>query len=368
MDRSAIHDPQWLPPHCINPDCRHFDCPPGDWPVIRFGTYHRQAHPRCIQRFKCQHCGVTFSSQTFATTYYLKRPDLLPRLMTKVCGGMASRQIADDLGVAPATVDHQLLRLGRHCLLLHLQHTRQLPTPPVVAIDGLESFELSQYFPFHLHMAVDVQTGFMLGFTDSPLRRKGRMTPRQRARRAELESQFGRPDPQAVRKDVQQLLEQVIDQACQVTIRSDAHKSYPPAMRHLQATIRHEVTSSEDYRDRHNPLYEINLLDLLVRHALANHKRETIAWPKRRGLAALRVMIFLVWRNYVRPRWKKRCRQTPAMQIGLVGRPLTVAELLGQRLFVAKAGLQGRWSQYYWGEVQTPALGINRRHDRKRAA
>jgi IS30 family transposase len=34
---------------------------------------------------------------------------------------MANRQIARDLRVAPSTIDRQLARLGRHCLLYHTQ-------------------------------------------------------------------------------------------------------------------------------------------------------------------------------------------------------------------------------------------------------
>jgi hypothetical protein len=48
-------------------------------------------------------------------------------------------------------------------------------------------------------------------------------------------------------------------------------------------------------------------------------------------------------------------------------RPLTPEQILAQRLFVSKAALTGRWRQYYWAEVVTPALGVNRRHQLKRA-
>jgi transposase-like protein len=341
---------------------------PHQWPVIRFGCFRRQAPPHRIQRFRCKHCGVTFSSQTFAVTYYLKRPEILPQLMTKTAGGMANRQIADDLHVAPSTIDNQLNRLGRHCLLLHKQLMKRAPAPRTIAVDGFETFELSQYHPCHFHLAVDCHNGLFLSFFDSPLRRKGTMTPRQRAKRDAIEARHGRPDPQAVRKDIAALLTDVIGPAPEVTIRSDGHRSYPPAIRQLQGRVRHEVTSAKDYRDRHNPLYEINLLDLLIRHGVANHKRETLAWAKRRQGAAWRLMVFLVWRNYVRMRWRKRCWQTPAMQAGMMARALTVRQVLGRRLFVSQAGLAGRWRQYYWGEVETPALGVNRRHELKRAA
>ena len=368
MRNRDIHHPSWLPPHCPNSSCKYHNDLPERWPFKRMGYYWRQAQPKRIRRFRCLHCGVSFSSQTFSTTYYLKRPDVLPRLMTLSVGCMANRQIADHLQVSPTTVDRQLDRLGRHCLAFHAQMMHDHRPPHMIAIDGLESFELSQYFPFHFHVAVDCTTGLFLHFTDSPLRRKGSMKPEQRARREELEAQFGRPDPQAVRKDIQELLETVTRGAARITIRSDGHKSYPPAIRQLRAMVRHEVTSSEDYRDRHNPLYEINLLDLLIRHGQANHKRETIAWAKRRQRAALRLAVFLVWRNYVRPRWKKRCDETPAMQAGLMSRAMTVEEVIARRLFVAKVGLEERWSQYYWGKVRTPALGVNLMHQMKRAA
>ena len=44
------------------------------------------------------------------------------------------------------------------------------------------------------------------------------------------------------------------------------------------------------------------------------------------------------------------------MQAGLVSRPLGVWEVIARRLFVAQVGLEGRWRQYYWGEVETRAL------------
>ncbi|MFO7654669.1 MAG: hypothetical protein R6X25_12730 [Candidatus Krumholzibacteriia bacterium] len=47
---------------------------------------------------------------------------------------------------------------------------------------------------------------------------------------------------------------------------------------------------------------------------------------------------------------------------GLCHRLLTPQDILAQRLFPSKVPLEGRWRQYYWREVVTPALGVNRRH------
>ena len=89
---------------------------------------------------------------------------------------------------------------------------------------------------------------------------------------------------------------------------------------------------------------------------------------KRRNAGAWKLMIFLVWKNYVRKKRVRKCDQTPAMLIGLCSRRLTVSEILGRRLFWTKVGLEGRWSQYYWGDVKTRALKVNRRHELRYAA
>ena len=368
MDIKNPHHPQWKPPFCPNPNCKfHRELHQG-WHFKRIGFYRRQTHPRRIQRFLCLHCRRSFSTQTFRTDYWLRRPDILPELMTLICGCMAIRQVARHFGVSPKTIARQLARLGRHCLLFHLRQMKDLPPPRDITIDGFESFELSQYYPFHHHLAVDSNTGFFLWFTDSPLRRKGRMTPYQKKRRAELENRFGRPDPQAVRKDMRELLEVVTANSDRITIRSDEHKSYPAAMRGLAVEIEHRVTNSRQRRDKRNELWEVNLTDLLIRHSSANHKRETIAWSKRRQSSALRLGVFLVWRNYVNRRWAKRGRASPAMELGVCTKQETAGEVLKERYFPHREGLSGRWGQYYWGEVETPALGRNLRHELKYAA
>jgi transposase-like protein len=360
--------PRWQPPHCPNPNCLFHNPDLPDWRFKRMGSFPRHTPPHRISRFRCHHCGVSFSSQTFATSYWLKKPHILPKLLTKVTGGMCNSQIALDLGVSPATVDRQIYRLGRHCLLFHRQMMKQRPQLREIVLDSFVSFEHSQYHPYHLHLAVDKDSTFIPYFTDSEVRRSGRMTAYQKRQRERLEQDRGRPDPRAVRQDVRELLAFVCRDVQELTIHSDDHRDYRLAMRGLACRIQHVVTSSTERRDQHNRLYEVNLLDLLIRHAEAEHKRQTIAYSKRRNCGALRLAIFLVWKNYVRPKRVRRCGETPAMLVGLCRRALTVVEILGVRLFAAQVGLEGRWRQYYWLEVRTRALKVNRRHDLKYAS
>jgi len=362
MDARRHPGTRFVPPFCPNPNCRHHRDLQEPWRWKRAGFYGRRSVPHLIQRFTCRVCGRSFSTQTFSPTYWLKRPDLPERVFMKAVGGMANRQIARDLRVAPSTIDRLLARLGRHCLLLHTDlAAKARPTGPVV-LDSFETFEYSQFFPFQHHVLAEADTSFFWHFTDSPLRRKGRMTATQKRRREVLEDQLGRPDPKAVEKDVRQLVEATLQGLDEVVIRTDDHRAYPRAFEVLEGRVEHQVTSSRERRTTHNPLFEINLLDLLIRHSQANHRRETLAWSKRRQGSADRLALFLVWRNYVKWRWEKRSRKTPAMLKGILATRLRIGDILETRLFPSRIRLGRRWAEYYRRLVTTPVLGANRRH------
>lgn len=352
------------PPHCPNPNCLHHRQLPGRWCFKRIGYFRRQTAPHRIQRFLCLHCHRSFSTQTFATSYWLKRPDILPQLLTKTTGCMANRQIARDLHAAPSTIDGQLSRLGRHCLLYHAKLMESARPVDQAVIDGFVTFEHSQYWPFHHHLAVEKDTDFMVYFTDSEVRRSGTMTPAQKRKRERLEAHFGRPDPKAVFKDVKHLLEVVTSGQRRVTLFSDDHKAYQRVVRELPCGVVHLVTSSKERRDAGNPLFPVNLADVLLRHSSANHKRETIAWSKRRQASAERLAVFLVWRNYMKGRREKaRGSPTPAQARGMLDSRIDVPELLANRLFVSLIPLPTRWEQYYWRTVSTRVLARQRRHE-----
>ena len=354
----GARDTSWVPPHCPNPNCHYFNTFSGEWPYKRKGFYVRRISPTRIQRFTCLACRRHFSTQTFSTSYWQKRPDLIPRIVMMVVGCMGNRQISRALRCSPETVSHHIARLGRHCLLLQARELSRVPVLNEIAIDGFETFEWSQYFPFHHNVAVDVGSGYFLCHTDSPLRRKGRMQARQRDRRAQLEHALGRAPSRAIEDGVRDLLTPISSRA----IRSDAHRAYPRAIKGLGRSIKHQVTSSTRRRDRRNPLWEVNLLDLMIRHSTAAHKRETIAWAKRRQASIEKLAIFQVWRNYMKKRREKGARVTPAMILGLTTRPWRLRDLLRERLFFDKIELSPRWQCYYRRDVTTAALPVNRTH------
>jgi transposase-like protein len=350
------------PPFCPNPGCPHHHSTDG-WRWKRIGFFRRQRAPRNVQRYLCLRCRRAFSDQTFSVSYWLRRPELLPTVFLRILACSSYRQIAVELAVSPSTTARHAERLGRHCLLFQqLFRDRATPDEPLV-IDGFESFEYSQYFPCHFNLAVGQRSQFFHAFTDAELRRKGAMTDYQKQRRRELEATLGRPDPRAIEKEVAALLGLIPATDAPLELHSDDHRAYPRALRRLpQRAFRHLVTSSKKRRDARNPLFAVNWLDLLIRHGSSNHKRETIAFSKRRQNAAEKLAILQVWRNFIRPLTVKRRQPPPAVQIGLIRRALSVAEVLARRLFPSRVRLPERLAVYYRRETRTRAIPNPTRH------
>ncbi|HTO92498.1 MAG TPA: hypothetical protein VMJ70_15305, partial [Candidatus Sulfotelmatobacter sp.] len=336
---------------------------PLGWRWVRFGSFHRHCPPRTIPRFRCRHCGSTFSSQTFSTTYYLKRPELLEPIFHRLLACSGFRQIAREARCSPTTVMGQSARLGRHALLFLHQHRPRVPVSEPIAIDGFESFAYSQYHPLHLNVAVGSKSHYVYSFTFAELRRKGRMTAAQQRRRTILEARHGRPSPKALEDSVVQLVRLAAPLDTSLTIRSDEHPAYPRAFRRLKPlAIRHEMTPSVEARTPRNPLFPVNLIDLLLRHNSANHKRETVAFSKRHQSVIERAALLFVWRNFVKPFSENHDGGTPAMRVGIRAGPLSVREILKARLFPERVGLPYPWDDYYWRRIPTSRIPNARRH------
>ena len=351
------------PPFCPRPSCPYHHDRRG-WRFKKIGFFERQRAPKRVQRYLCLHCRRAFSSQTFTATYWLKRPDLLATIFRRVLSCSSLRQIALELGVSPSTTQGHTERLGRHCLLFQEQFRARATLNEPLVIDGFESFERSQYHPFHHNLAVGAKSQFLYAFTDAELRRKGRMTAYQKRRRSELEERFGRPDPKAIEKEVAELLGLVPLCTRRVVLHSDDHPAYPRALRRLpEITFEHHVTSSKKPRTAHNPLFPVNWIDLLLRHGSSNHKRETIAFSKRRQGSADRLAIFQVWRNFIRSLTMKKQRPPPAQRLGLIDRPLKVEEVLSRRLFPSRTRLPRRLEIYYRRQTFTRCLPKARVHE-----
>ena len=354
---------RFKPPCCPNPG-RPFHCCAEGWRFKRIGFFTRLAAPNRIQRCQCSHCRRTFSTQTFSPTYWLRHPELLQPLFFRLLACSGFRQLAREFAVSHTTILGQSARLGRHCLLFqHCHRPRAAPAEPLV-LDGFESFEFSQYHPCHFHVVVGQESHFFYSFTDLELRRKGRMTARQRDRRRWFEQHFGQPDSRSIEVEVAQALQLVVPPGSLTELHSDGHPACPRALNRLaEHRFRHRVTPGSAPRTTANALFPVNLLDLLIRHGSANHKRETIAFSKRRQSAIERLAVLQVWRNFIKPfSERRRSSFTPAECLWLCERRLAVAEVLKRRLLPSQVRLPERLERYYRREVPTRRIPRGVRH------
>ena len=370
------------PQFCPWPDCsEHRRREPGFrfWRHGFFSTARRKAVPR----FKCLQCRTTFSRQTFAVSYYLKRPELLQAIAAGLVAGSALRQLARSLGCSHSTVARMAARLGRHAVLLQqhsLDHLERRLDEPVV-FDHFETFEYTQDFPFGVATAVGADSWFVYALDPAPHGRTGRRSPTQAKR---LRSRPKRDLRGRYLGSTRRVLDRLLDlrhPEKQLHLRWDGHADYERAAARLAPDARLLIERHPNPRRgprgaarsraavlRDHAMFPVDLLHKILRHSLAHHRRETIAFARRLNAALERLALSAVWRNFVKRRSERKPRSpTPAMELALTDERWTWSRLLSRRLFFHRCRLPAPWPELYRRRWTTPLLAHNTAHQLRRA-
>ncbi len=357
--------PLKAPPFCPNPNCAFHCEATSSWRYKRIGFYRRRSAPHVVQRYKCAHCAREFSDQTFRTTYWLKRPDLLLPLFHSMVNCSGFRQFGRAKDCHHTTAMRQAQRLGRHCLLFHEQMRPKAPVMEPLVFDGLRNFEYSQFHPSEFHIVVGKHSHFLYGFTHSELKRMGNMTAKQKNKNARIQRDFGTPPRDSVRDEVANVLAIATASSKAVVFHSDEHYVYPRALKRLKHLeyIEHRTTSSKAVRHPNNPLFVVNNTDSLVRHSMSSQKRETIAFAKLIASAVSVMWVMVAWKNYVKHVSEQNQRGSPAMRLGLLKHRIRPARLLTKRLCPSRITLPKSWIAHYYRLLKTRELPQGRRHE-----
>jgi hypothetical protein len=323
--------------------------------------------------------------QTFAFSYYLKRPRLAPGVAAALVAGSAHRQIARSLGCAPQTVTRLAARLGRHALLFNARALSRLASlDEPVSYDHFETFVYGQDFPLGVGTAVGHRSWFVYDLEPAPHGRRGRLSPRQRIRQRENRARWGDPPRGTYRRSVERLLDRLLPLVPAdrpLVLLSDDHPAYAPAVRRhrrghrvLHRAFRNPARGPKGSRRtpaarrRDEALFPVDLLHALLRHSNAHHRRETIAFSRRANALLERGHLTALWRNFVKRRSERRPEaETPAMRLGLARGPWTWNRILNRRLFPWRERIPPGWEEVYRREIVTPQVGRNLRHELQNA-
>ena len=109
---SATEASGFWPPRCANPDCVQSSSPQKAG-FFRHGHYTTRLQGKRVPRFLCKFCRRTMSSQTFDSTYRLRRPELEHAIIREIAQGSSLRRVAQLLGINRKTVSRRLYRAQR---------------------------------------------------------------------------------------------------------------------------------------------------------------------------------------------------------------------------------------------------------------
>lgn len=322
----------FVPPRCPFPSC---SC--HTRPIARFyrreGTYSPRCRSHPVPRFRCLTCSRKFSRQTFRTDYRQRKPHLNPLFLRLMVSCVGQRQAARVLQVARRTVERRFRWLARHASHSHENLLRKARLTGPLQLDEMESFEANRFQPVTIPVLIDRATFFIIATAAGPLRRKGRLSSTQKARRSQHEARHGRrpsSSTQVVRQ-VLKTLEPLVPGEAQVVLDSDRKPLYGYLGRALFGErFLGRVHSASARRDRSNPLFPINHTNARLRHFLARLRRRSWCVSKKREALAAHLDIAALWVNYARG-ITNRTATTPAQALGIVPRPYRVEELLTWR-------------------------------------
>jgi len=294
----------------------------------RDGWANISRFPYQSQRFRCRRCLRTFSWSRFSLEYRQKIWGLNETLFRDFNVGVSKRELGRRVGHSEHLVRGRLRKMARWGLREHAHRVRKLKIREPIVYDGLENFSFSQYDPNNLNHAVGKNSLFTWDFNLCPLNRKGRMSPRQRARKALLEEKYGSYPKDAIRASTKRILRRLLGKTEELDLYSDRHFLYRRAIeldlsRKQAKRIHHVTVSSKVARNFVNPLFAVNNVDMQARHNLAPFKRETIAFSKNTVAMQEAFALYMIHRNYLRPKFwgthrsDPECsKRSPAMEVG----------------------------------------------------
>lgn len=298
----------YSPPFCPSPHCTNHHEPRLHW-YNRRGFYYSQRSGK-TQRYFCKSCTRCFSRHTFSLDYWVHQKLNYERIYRSINSASGILDIAREFGVTDKVILNRLQRLARQSIGMQLSLLNDHSIDEDLVIDGFESFVYSQYFPNNYTIAVGAESQFLYCTDYAQMRRKGRMTKRQKARRDVLNKKYPIAAKEIDRSfgecfaSIKHLWNHQSTKCKE--LRTDQKLEYQRELNENRdwanelecGQYKHIRISSRAERNTSNPLMAVNYFDREIRKDQANHVRQTLQWSKKVSNSMDRMMIYGNYHNF----------------------------------------------------------------------
>lgn len=287
------------PRFCRNPDCPNAISHTSDW-CSKNGSYQTLAHGE-VQRWVCKECGCGCSNQTESMHYYAKRRLDLARVFSRLRGGSSLRDIGRELGYSRTAVANAVLRLGRQSMAAHIVSMLDIEFTGRLSFDGLFSALTSRDYTSQITVLGDKKHELIVTMAQATTERGGNRTEKQTKRMA-AKRRVWHPDSTRLGESISMIVQELPRFASDkpVTIDIDENPMYTKAidadlaMQWLKDHDRLAVhrTPGTAPRTPLSPLAFVNHVDLMIRHRVKEHTRESIAIGRNAVMQMHRMWMF----------------------------------------------------------------------------
>jgi transposase-like protein len=297
---------------CPNEQCIHHHQRNNTFKWYRPIGFHQTKAFGPVQRYICMKCRKSFSDQTFHLNYYAKKVVDYYTLGQYVIAAMNDRAISRNLNISPDSVVNRIHRLSRQCIASNITLRENHTLNENLVADGFESFDVSQFFPNNIHLLVGKKSQFVYFFNHLSIRRKGKMTSKQKAYGEKLYETINF-QPQTIVESFSEVADQVEDMFSSTTVSplrlyTDEKPQYVTSIKNNKllkkegkaGNFMHVQINSKLARTTVNDLFSVNYMDREIRKDIANHRRETTCFSRNVNNACARLMVYFYMHNYTK--------------------------------------------------------------------
>ena len=281
--------------------------------IIKRGFYRRPSDQKKVQRYKCTHCKISFSEQTFAIDYRQQKRWFNQSCFVTLCSGVSQRRTAYIFNVVPRTIARRVKKFGEVCEKNLTKYREQRAKVNEVEFDELESFIHTKLKPVTIPIAVEKKTRKVLALSIGNIGAKGHL------KQISIQKYGRRPSERlSALKSMAKDLKACI--ALKARIGSDKCPLYPKLVREYFPEAEHftckgsrgaVVGLGELKKTVFDPIFSLNHTYAMFRDNLKTLSRRTWATAKRKD-RLLNLLYIYAWFHNL---WLDRKRAKPKIAV-----------------------------------------------------